>query len=147
MDILERDDEFRYRLLGRLQSDCEYYLGFGNRDVNRLWARDEKDQIKTMKDLHNSFDVKPEFLTWEGILEYERKMLEPIKEEEMDRYKHEGGHHWINTHEATDNEKFLFFMVKCLNCGLIGKRKDLQSPIARYGRYADAKYEKCKRLG
>lgn len=150
MDILKRDDKFRSQLLGRLQSDCEYYLGFGNRSVNRLWANDVKDQIETMKSLHNSFEVneKPEWLTWEEILEYERKMLETTNDEEIDSYKHEGGHHWTRTHEVstTGGEKFLFYMVKCLNCGLIGKRKDLQSPIERYGRYADAKYATCKRL-
>ena len=30
-EILQRDSKYKYMLLGRMQSDCEYYLGFGNR--------------------------------------------------------------------------------------------------------------------
>lgn len=29
-NVLQRDDVFRYKLLGRLQSDCEYYLNYGS---------------------------------------------------------------------------------------------------------------------
>jgi hypothetical protein len=76
MDILKGDDKFRYMMLSRLQSDCEYYLGFGNRNSNALWTKNENEQIETMKALHNSFgeDDKPEWLTWEQILDYERQM-------------------------------------------------------------------------
>lgn len=78
LDILKCDDTFRYQLLGRLQSDCEYFLGFGYRSTNRLWAHNVADQIETMKSLHNSFTEgnKPEWLTYEQILDYESKMLE-----------------------------------------------------------------------
>lgn len=31
-DILQRDARFRYMLLARMQSDCEYYLDYGGRD-------------------------------------------------------------------------------------------------------------------
>lgn len=37
-EVLQHDLKFRYMLLGRLQADCEYYLGFGNRNPNRLWG-------------------------------------------------------------------------------------------------------------
>ena len=30
-EVLQHDLKFRYMLLGRLQADCEYYLGFGNK--------------------------------------------------------------------------------------------------------------------
>ncbi|MBD7970268.1 LPD11 domain-containing protein [Paenibacillus gallinarum] len=75
--ILKSDATFRYMMLGRFQSDCEYYLNNGNRNTNILWALDEKEHIDNMKKLHNSFaeDDKPEWLTWEQILDYERKML------------------------------------------------------------------------
>lgn len=81
-DILQSDEKFRYQLLGRLQSDCEYYLGYGNRSKNRLWAEDEVEQIKVMKALWNKFgdDEKPEWLTWNDILEYEIKMTEKGEE-------------------------------------------------------------------
>jgi hypothetical protein len=77
MDILNGDDKFRYMMLSRLKSDCDYYLGYGNRSSNALWAEDENQQIETMKALHNSFDgnEKPEWLTWEQILDYERQMI------------------------------------------------------------------------
>ena len=74
--ILERDETFRYKLLSRMQFDCEYYLGFGLRCAKRLWAGSEKEQIETMKAVWNSFpeDGKPEWLTWEGIEAYEVQM-------------------------------------------------------------------------
>lgn len=76
-NILKSEKRFRYIMLGRFQSDCKYYLGFGGRNSGALWALDEKKHIKNMKDLYNSFDEndKPEWLTWEQILEYERQMV------------------------------------------------------------------------
>lgn len=74
MELLNGDDKFRYSMLGRLQSDCEYYLNWGNRNLKRLWAGNVKDHITTMKLLYNSFKVKPEWLTMEQIKEYERVM-------------------------------------------------------------------------
>lgn len=67
-----------YEMLGRLQSDCNYYLGYGGRDKSKLWALDEKAQIEEMKRLYNSFsdDKKPEWLTYEDILNYEKMMIE-----------------------------------------------------------------------
>jgi len=67
-DILKQDEKFRYQLLSRLQMDCNYYLGYGNRNIKQLWSQNEKEQIETMKELYNSFtqDQKPEWLTMEG---------------------------------------------------------------------------------
>lgn len=64
-------------MLSRLKQDCDYYLGYGNRSKNSLWAKDEKEQIAEMKKLHNGFSEKgkPEWLTMDEILEYERKMV------------------------------------------------------------------------
>ena len=76
MDILKQDEKFRYQLLARLQMDCDYYLGYGHRSPNHLWADDEKDQIQNMKDLYHTFDEKPEWLTLADIEEYEKKMLD-----------------------------------------------------------------------
>ena len=74
--ILKSEDSYRYQLLSRLKMDCDYYLGYGNLSKNHLWAEDEKGQIETMKMLWKSFpdEDKPEWLTWEEILEYEEKM-------------------------------------------------------------------------
>ncbi|APU87341.1 LPD11 domain-containing protein [Clostridium botulinum] len=74
---INKEDSFKYQLLDRLRIDCEYYLGYGNRNVNHLWANNEKEQIEKMKELYNSFpdNEKPEWLTYEQILQYERLMI------------------------------------------------------------------------
>lgn len=76
-DIIQRDSEFRYQLLDRLKSDCEYYLNYGNRNPKCLWAKDEESQIEFMIKLHDSFkeDEKPEWLTMDEILAYSKKMI------------------------------------------------------------------------
>lgn len=75
-EVLQHDSRFRYMLLSRLQSDCEYYLGYGNRYPKCLWAGNEAEHIEYMKKIHDSFgeDAKPEWLTMEQIKEYSRKM-------------------------------------------------------------------------
>lgn len=74
--ILAQDESFQYQMLDRLKSDCDYYLGNGNRSPNHLWAKNEKEHITHMKAVWNNFsnDKKPEWLAWEKILEYESKM-------------------------------------------------------------------------
>lgn len=76
-EILQRDSKYRYMLLGRMQSDCEYYLGFGNRNRSRLWAGNEEKQIEYMKQLYNSFDEgeKPQWFSMTQIQEYARQMI------------------------------------------------------------------------
>ena len=69
------DLKFQYMMLGRLQSDCDYFLGFGGRSERCLWAGNVKDQIKEMKERWNRLKVKPEWLTMEQIEEYERQMI------------------------------------------------------------------------
>lgn len=73
---VSQEERFNYMMLDRLRSDCNYYLGFGNRNARSLWAKDEKEQIEEMKKLYNSFpdDKKPEWLTYEEILEFEKLM-------------------------------------------------------------------------
>lgn len=72
-EILQHDLRFRYMLLGRLQADCEYYLGFGNRNT----AGNEEAQIETMTKLYESFkeEEKPEWLTMDEIKEYGKRMI------------------------------------------------------------------------
>lgn len=76
-EILNRDETFRYQLLSRLQADCEYYLNYGNRNKKFLWSGDEKEQIELMVLLYESFseDKKPEWLSFEQIKEYEKKII------------------------------------------------------------------------
>lgn len=79
--VLSRDDKFRYMLLNRMQMDCEYFLGCGNRNPYNLWCVGDIDgHIEYMKAIWNSFNEKPEWLTMEQINEYERKMKPNIEE-------------------------------------------------------------------
>lgn len=70
------EKRFQYQMLDRLRSDCDYYLGHGNRNPKRLWADNEKEHIEEMKRIWHSFaeDEKPEWLPWEKILQYEKAM-------------------------------------------------------------------------
>lgn len=83
-DLVNSDDIFKYQLLSRLQSDCEYYLGNGNRNKKQLWAEDEREQIEVMKLLYNSFgdENKPEWLSMTDIENYEKQMVVDITLEE-----------------------------------------------------------------
>ncbi len=76
IDQTRQDDLTKqaYMLLGRLQQDCEYYLGHGNRAKKHLWALDEAGQIAKMRELYANLPEKPEWLTLEQIDDYERKM-------------------------------------------------------------------------
>lgn len=69
--------KFEYIFLGRLKSDCEYFLGHGHRYEKHLWAGNVEDQIKEMKNTWNKFleDLKPEWLTFKQIEKYEKAML------------------------------------------------------------------------
>lgn len=75
-----KEEKFNYQMLSRLKSDCDYFLGHGNRYSGRLWAGNVKDQIEEMKRLHNSFSVdkKPEWLTYNDILKYETSMTDSL---------------------------------------------------------------------
>lgn len=74
---MENTNSFNYQFLDRLQSDCKYYLGYGNRNKKHLYYLDEQKHIDEMKKLYNSFpaDEKPEWLTWKQILKYEKEMV------------------------------------------------------------------------
>lgn len=67
--------EFLYQMLGRLESDCKYFLGNGNGYEKHLWASSVIEQISAMKEIYNKLDVKPEWLTMEQINEYEKQMI------------------------------------------------------------------------
>lgn len=75
-DWAKYEAKFRYMMLSRMKSDCNYCLGYSNRSTNHLWAGDEIGQIQNMKAIWNTFpeEDKPEWLTWDELLEYEQKM-------------------------------------------------------------------------
>lgn len=70
----DRNDSFLYSLLDRIRINCSYYLSFVNRDKSILWAKDELEQIEYMKAIYNYLEEKPEWLTMEDILNYEKEM-------------------------------------------------------------------------
>lgn len=71
-----KTEKYNYQMLSRLKMDCDYYLGYGNRNAKRLWADTEEEHIDEMKKIYNSFseDKKPEWLTWSDIVNYETLM-------------------------------------------------------------------------
>jgi hypothetical protein len=75
MATTEKDATFDYQLLSRLQQDCDYYLGHGNRAKKHLWAGDEAEQIAKMREIYEGLSEKPEWLTLEQIAQYEAAMV------------------------------------------------------------------------
>lgn len=70
--------KFHYMMLSRLQMDCEYFLGYGNRHVKHLWADTVQEHIAEMKRLYKLLPVKPEWLSMDEILDYEANMLSDV---------------------------------------------------------------------
>lgn len=68
------ESQGQYMLLGRLQSDCEYFLGAGGKSEKQLWAGSVSAQIKEMKKIFKSLKVKPEWITLKDINNYEKAM-------------------------------------------------------------------------
>lgn len=81
------DTKFNYMLLSRLQMDCDYFLGNGNRYEKNLWAGNVDDQIDMMKKIWNGFEEKPEWLSMEQIEDYERKMKNNDTNNDIDGMK------------------------------------------------------------
>ncbi|RAQ30043.1 hypothetical protein DPQ25_00605 [Hydrogeniiclostridium mannosilyticum] len=73
---MKSDKSFQYMMLDRLRTDCDYYLTYGGRYAGVLAHKDERQQIEEMKKLWLAFseEEKPEWLTWEQILAYEKQM-------------------------------------------------------------------------
>lgn len=91
-DFSKEPDIFKYQLLGRLQMDCEYYLGYGDRDESKLWAKNVDRQIEIMKNIYESIDEKPE---WINLEEIEKLKFEMNKEK---------SDFWIIEYNETDQE-------------------------------------------
>lgn len=72
----ENPYKFQYQMLSRLKSDCDYFLGYGNRYEKHLYYKNVMEHIEEMKKLYNSLpdNEKPEWLTWDDILNYEKLM-------------------------------------------------------------------------
>lgn len=71
----KRMKEFRfdYMMLDRMRTDCEYYNSAEH--YNHAHASTAKQMIERMKEIWNKLpgDLKPRWITWEKICEYEKK--------------------------------------------------------------------------
>jgi len=61
----ESPQRFQYMMLSRLQSDCDFYIGYGKRNIKRLCGDSIDEHIKEMKSLWTELNEKPEWLTWD----------------------------------------------------------------------------------
>ena len=80
-----RDEHaLQYMMLDRMRSQCEYYLGYGLRSP-RILSDDPQGHIDRMKELWQGFPAhkKPQWLTWEQILKYEKEICKENPEEEV----------------------------------------------------------------
>lgn len=66
--------KFNYMLLGRLQADCDYFLGYGDRCEKHLWAGNAERQIAKMREIYKSLPVKPLWLSRKDINRYAAQM-------------------------------------------------------------------------
>lgn len=76
--FLRHSRETDYMMLGRLQHDCEYFLGYGFGNEGILYYKSVEKHCDEMEKLWNSFadNEKPEWLSINEIMEYRSKMLE-----------------------------------------------------------------------
>ena len=79
--IRTKDNKFKYQLLDRMRSDCNYYLNAGGRHNKFLWSGTVKNHIDDMKALYSSFEEseRPEWLSLEDIGAYYEKMKDGEK--------------------------------------------------------------------
>lgn len=70
--------EFDYMMLGRMRSDCNYFLENGNGYEGHLWGGSVEKICDEMENIWNSFaeDEKPEWLTMEQNKDYRKRMME-----------------------------------------------------------------------
>jgi len=81
MKTLEPSEKYRLKLLNRLNVDCIYFSGYGDRNIKHLWAGNVPDHVEAMKIIYDSFpdDKKPQWITLDQIKKYETEMGEKIK--------------------------------------------------------------------
>ena len=73
--LINNDEQFRYQMLSRLQSDVKYFLGNGNGNKNCLWGKDIRTHIEAMVAIYDSLPEAPEWCPYSLIFEYKKWML------------------------------------------------------------------------
>lgn len=83
MPIFTEHEKFNYMMLSRLKEDNDYFLGAGDKQEKHLWAGNVDAQIAEMKRVWNMIPEgkKPEWLSLDDILEYEKKMKPTLNNE------------------------------------------------------------------
>lgn len=76
--IKHRETTYQYQLLGRMQADCLYFLGFGN-GRSELWGVTIAEHIAFMQTRYSLIVEKPEWLTEDDIKQFQQRMLESQK--------------------------------------------------------------------
>lgn len=73
---LEMPLDEKMQFLGRMKSDCKYYLGEGRKQVFHLWGKSVDNHLKCMEELLFSIprEERPEWLTYEDIKDFSEKM-------------------------------------------------------------------------
>lgn len=72
-EIHEKSFKHCYMMLSRMQSDCKYYNSASS--YNHAHWQTAEEMIASMKEYWNKIpdDLKPDWISWEEILEYEKK--------------------------------------------------------------------------
>lgn len=76
--LTSRDEKFRYMMLDRLRSDCDYFLGYGNANL-KIVNYSIFNHIRKMKAIWISLSIKPEWLSYADIIQYQYKMFNNIR--------------------------------------------------------------------
>lgn len=73
-DVLDKPLDFRYRMLGRFQSDADYY--FRNPSDKHLWAGNPIEHADNMQAVYDTFSdkEKPKWLTDKELKDYIKKL-------------------------------------------------------------------------
>lgn len=83
LSVILRDGKvFCFHFLRRLDTDCYYFLNYGNADEKVLWTGDINSQVDLMEDIFNAMSSEREFrefFSLEEIRAYRGKMLEALK--------------------------------------------------------------------
>ena len=69
-----------YMILNRCQMDVEYYLGWGNGDVNRLFFDTPQEHIEEMIKLWKLLPAKPVWLRACELIEYKARILSSVEQ-------------------------------------------------------------------
>ena len=76
--LTSRDITFRYMMLDRLRCDCNYFLGYGNANL-KIVNYNVFNHIRKMKALWISLPVKPAWLSYIDIVQYQYKMFTALR--------------------------------------------------------------------